>query len=369
MLFFYLPVATTAPLSRRPVLVPILFYTCLGMFVLEAIPPVLDLMDAYLVFRPMNPTLLSSVGSTFLHGGFFHLIFNMLYLYIFGAAVETRLGWWRFLILYFGTALAGDMLFAALTPVELAHIGSIGASGAVYGVLAAYLLFFWDTKVRFIYFLWIFLYIKRGTAEISATLVIGFYALANLASLLLAGTESPVNYAAHMGGFAAGLGLALLLSRGLPVDEDAEERRKTRHERKEKRKRRESQPTRLHGPEVAVLEALAARRHADALQAYEKLSGLGGLDFLSTRVLLEVGGIYESRDNCPAALAVYKVAANRLEDTRHAPEAVFRMIVLYGERMDDVRHARALCDKFFTAFPVHPVGETVHAWIKAHPET
>jgi len=220
--FFFLPVATTALLSRRPWTVYSLVGLCLAFLLIEFYPPALHWMDVHLVFRPSDANVVASLGSSFMHAGLFHLTANMLVFYLFGAAVECRLGWWRFLVLYFVAAMSGDLLYTLLCPEYLSHVGSVGASGAIYGVLAAYLVSFRHTKVRALYLVFLLFYLRAGVAEISAAVVIVGYALLDLLWMLLSGMSSEINYAAHLGGFIAGLGLAFILLRTLPRTEEDE---------------------------------------------------------------------------------------------------------------------------------------------------
>ena len=150
------------------------------------------------------------VTAMFAHGGFLHLGSNMLYLWVFGDNVEDALGHVTFLVFYM---LVG--IFAGLTHVFVnagSTIPSIGASGAIAGVLAAYLVLFPHALVRTLVFLGPIVVWPR----ISAVLLIGFWFLMQVASGLASldvTTEqtSGVAFWAHIGGFVAGLVLALIL--------------------------------------------------------------------------------------------------------------------------------------------------------------
>jgi membrane associated rhomboid family serine protease len=144
---------------------------------------------------PVRFTLFSSM---FLHGGFLHLIGNMLYLWIFGNNIEDTLGHFRFLLFYLLCGLA-----AALTQV-LASPGStvpmIGASGAVAGVLGAYILLFPGARVLTMLFIIIFIKFVR----LPALIVLGFWFFLQLLGVM-GGAITNVAFFAHIGGFVVGL--------------------------------------------------------------------------------------------------------------------------------------------------------------------
>jgi membrane associated rhomboid family serine protease len=143
----------------------------------------------------------------FLHANWLHVGGNMLYLWIFGNNVEDRLGAVRFLLFYLAAGLA-----AALGQGMLAPGPMVGASGAIAGVLAAYLLMFPGARVSTLIFLGLFITI----IQLPALLVIGFWIVeqlvAGLGALRMSGhAAGGVAYFAHIIGFAAGIPLLFLL--------------------------------------------------------------------------------------------------------------------------------------------------------------
>ncbi len=147
------------------------------------------------------------VTSMFLHGGFLHLGGNMLYLWIFGNNVEDAFGHLRYLMFYLICGAAAALAQGFADP----HSGvpMLGASGAISGVLAAYLLIFPRARVTVIIPLGILLY----PMKISALYVIGFWFAMQLLSLAFTGSGEPgVAFLAHVGGFGAGLALTPILS-------------------------------------------------------------------------------------------------------------------------------------------------------------
>ena len=155
---------------------------------------------------PLYGTILTSM---FVHGGLAHLIGNMLYLWIFGDNVEDRLGRFRFLLFYLLSGVGAAATQILSDPNS--KIPMIGASGAISGVLGAYLLLYPHARVvTLVFFGWFVRLI-----EIRALFVLGFWILVQLASGLLTwGAQvGGVAWFAHIGGFVAGLVMVIPLRR------------------------------------------------------------------------------------------------------------------------------------------------------------
>jgi len=151
--------------------------------------------------QPINPTI-TIFSSMFMHGGVLHIAGNMLYLWIFGNNIEDKLGHLRFVFFYFSCGIISAYTNAMADPHSL--IPMIGASGAISGVLGAYLLLFPRAMVHTLIFLGFFVTVVR----IPALVVIGFWAFIQFINGLI-GTgvarEGGVAWFAHIGGFIAGL--------------------------------------------------------------------------------------------------------------------------------------------------------------------
>jgi rhomboid family protein len=154
---------------------------------------------------PAAATLFTSM---FLHGGFLHIAGNMLYLWIFGNNVEDSMGRVRFILFY---ALCGCIAaYAHALANRDSTTPMIGASGAVSGVLGAYLLLF--PRARVVTLVFFGFYVR--TVEIPAMIVLGFwFALQFLNALLESSARGGVAWYAHVGGFAAGMLLIGLFKR------------------------------------------------------------------------------------------------------------------------------------------------------------
>ena len=176
--------------------------------------------------KPRKDVYASVLASMFLHGGWLHLLLNMLYLWIFGNNVEDRFGHLGFLGFYL---LSGGLATAAFVVGNMGEtMALVGASGAIAGVLGAYLVLFPRARVYasvpFLFFLVI---------PLPAALVLVLWFVGQLGALRagdLAGTG--VAYLAHVGGFVAGAGLTLILGvRGTPPPRPASSRRRRRRRR------------------------------------------------------------------------------------------------------------------------------------------
>jgi membrane associated rhomboid family serine protease len=154
-------------------------------------------------YRPGSPEVADLVTSMFLHGGWLHLLGNMLFLWIFGNNVEHRMGRLAYVVAYVGTGVVATLSFAWLAGDS--QIPMIGASGAISGVLGLYFVAFPRNKVKVFVFLFPILF---DVILVSSRLVLGFYVVIDNLLPLFLGAESGVAYGAHLGGFAGGAGLA-----------------------------------------------------------------------------------------------------------------------------------------------------------------
>ena len=146
------------------------------------------------------PTWTTAFTSMFLHGGWMHLLGNMLFLWIFGNNIEDAMGKKRFIIFYLLCGLAA--LLANALPDPHSTIPMIGASGAISGVLGAYLILFPNARVLVAIPLGIFIH----TTRLPASWVLGFWFVFQIISSMLAsGQQGGVAWAAHVGGFVAGM--------------------------------------------------------------------------------------------------------------------------------------------------------------------
>jgi membrane associated rhomboid family serine protease len=168
-------------------------------------------------YQTPNPVWLTIFTSMFMHAGWLHIGGNMLFLYIFGDNVEDRMGHLGYFIFYLFCGIVAALAQTFVDPTST--IPSLGASGAIAGVLAAYAVFFPGARVRTLIFLGIFITIT----SISAIILIGvWFALQFFSGVAALSSDSQqamggIAYFAHVGGFVAGLVIALLLRPLLPA--------------------------------------------------------------------------------------------------------------------------------------------------------
>lgn len=153
------------------------------------------------------------VTHLFVHGGWLHVIGNLLYLWIFGDNVEDRLGSFTYLLFYLACGIAAAIGQALIAPAAM-----VGASGAVAGVLGAYLLLIPRARVRTLVFLGIFITVVTLPAVVVIGLWLVVQVLSGLAELRMEhrATEQ-VAYFAHLTGFIAGMVLVVFLSARRPA--------------------------------------------------------------------------------------------------------------------------------------------------------
>ena len=159
---------------------------------------------ALLTFRDVQPIhpVLTLFTSMFMHGSILHLASNMLYLWIFGNNIEDKLGYVKFIIFYILCGVAAAYSHALTNPSSTTPM--IGASGAVSGILGAYLLLFPRARVHTLIFLGFFIQVVR----LPAVIVIGFWIVIQfLNGMVSAGSASQggVAWFAHIGGFLVGI--------------------------------------------------------------------------------------------------------------------------------------------------------------------
>ncbi len=181
-----------------------------AVFSLGLIPAVLFGTEQLPPELVVVPPVLTVFTSMFLHGGWMHLIGNMLYLWIFGNNVEDSMGHARFFAFYFLSGVAAAMAQALSAPGST--VPMIGASGAISGVLGAYLMLYPRARVLVGIPLGFFLY----TVRVPAIVVLGFWFVLQVFNSAMAaggGEEGGVAWGAHIGGFIAGMVLIPFFTR------------------------------------------------------------------------------------------------------------------------------------------------------------
>ncbi len=208
-----IPLSDDNPARTRPVVTILIIVACVAIFLWEESlgDGVRQRNRAAGALTPANarfthpgesqfsfgvPAWLTIVTSMFLHAGWMHIIGNMLYLWIFGNNIEDAMGHGKFTLFYFVCGIAAGLTMILVDPN--AHTPVVGASGAISGVLAAYMLLYPRARVRvllFVYPVWI-----------RAVWVVGvWFVLQLLNAAATPASEPGTAWWAHVGGFAAGL--------------------------------------------------------------------------------------------------------------------------------------------------------------------
>jgi membrane associated rhomboid family serine protease len=204
-----IPLRDYNPTRRRSLLTWGLIAANILIYLFIAQSPVMD--EAVIHRYALVPAEISAgrhldtlITSLFLHASLLHVGGNMLFLWIFGNNVEDALGEIKFLLLYLAAGIGGSLLQVFVSPTSTVPL--LGASGAISGILAAYVLYFPRARV-------LTLILPFFIFTLSAWIFIGYWIGLQLlqAYLNLGVTGGGVAFFAHVGGFATGLILALLL--------------------------------------------------------------------------------------------------------------------------------------------------------------
>ncbi len=316
----------------------------------------------------------------FAHGGISHLLGNMLFLWVFGPHAEDALGRGRFILLYFSAGFASAALHVLasmlLYPSDLA-VGLVGASGAIMGVVALFVLRFHGVRVRF--FIW---FILPYVFSVRALWVGIAYLVVDLGGALMgvAGWGvGDVAHWAHVGGFLAGAIWAWALR--LP-EEGTHEIRHTearklvaagawRSAAKLLEERIDARPgdAELHGEAAACYEQihdgrehaishwnehlrllLLARRYDEAIQGFRELTERYRPRDFDPALLIRIGAAAEARSADDLALAAWMAVAQAHPDSAQAPTAALRAArLLQRKGRDDA--ARQLLEHITEVWP------------------
>ncbi len=215
-----IPLRDDNPSSSRPVINYLLILSCVLIFIhmlslgtlarIERFTFSYGAIPAQLTGHAGNtgPAYATVVTSMFLHGGWVHLLGNMLYLWIFGDNVEDLMGHGGYLIFYLLVGIIATVSHVFVNPDSTAPL--IGASGAIAGVLGAYLVLFPRARILSLVPLGIFFWTVKVPALFFLPLWFVMQFLTGLASI---GHEVPVAWVAHIGGFIAGLILVFVFAR------------------------------------------------------------------------------------------------------------------------------------------------------------
>jgi membrane associated rhomboid family serine protease len=192
-----IPYSTEVLIKKWPISNLVIIGICVVVFVLLLAGCIPEGVLSVMILTGWNP--MGLVGYQFLHAGLLHLVFNMLYLWVFGNAVCQTVGNVAYAVLFLVTGV-----LAGAAHILLAGAPAIGASGAINGIIGFYLVVYPVNRVNCFY--WFF---RFGTFDIAGFWLILFWFLADACSAFM-GVNAGIAYWAHVGGFASGFALGVL---------------------------------------------------------------------------------------------------------------------------------------------------------------
>lgn len=216
--FYFYPLGLDRKRTRLPVLTNLLMTVMLVAFAWVQYFPWWGPVSPYdLIYYPGNGMPLTAVSAIFLHGGWMHLLGNLLYLHVFGPPLEDRLGRVKFLAYFLVMGVAGNLVHGFTAALDLLGQGSsavMGASGSIAGLLAFSLVRFYNARVNVAW--WILAPLagqnRAGKTPVPIGAAVAFWLLLQIIqALLVSETGANISFGAHFGGFAMGLILALVM--------------------------------------------------------------------------------------------------------------------------------------------------------------
>jgi len=195
----FIPYRVDVPIRRLPIANFVLLALLLGCYLVER-GQIRDNIDSLVPFVLAKGNPLGLIGYIFIHGGVLHLAGNMLFLWVFGNAVCVKVGNWAYAFIFLALGAV-----AGIAHLSLNGGPAIGASGAINGIVGMFLVWFPTNHIS-LFYVW---FIRMGTFRIRSYWLILLWLVFDVLGALLG--WSGVAYWAHVGGFAAGFGLAVLL--------------------------------------------------------------------------------------------------------------------------------------------------------------
>ncbi|MCL6519975.1 MAG: rhomboid family intramembrane serine protease [Armatimonadetes bacterium] len=343
-----------------------------------------DVLETY-GFALFTSPLINTIASAFLHANILHLVGNMFFLWLFGPSVEERLGIKRYLLLYFTTGFAGEILQGIM---ELFFYGTvrptIGASGCILGVAGAYLyLFPWSKVCVFNCFpsRWCGEWEKdswHGVWEVDAIWVIGLYILIDFAGGLfygVAGIGGSVANFAHVGGGMAGIFLCWLFRAKRDTEELSEAKAVEADTRDLENMplyaleimlqeevgdpeliRAAIKPAIKQGRRDIIDSAMAQAGHSlidedPLIVAYYLLEFGGNANIYKPAHLLHLAGLLKDLGNPDWAIKIYRLVANTWANEPEAETALYRCVLCLGNTYKDADGAKEAIRELVSRFP------------------
>jgi len=338
-----------------------------------------------LVYYPGEGSPLTVVSAVFLHGGWMHLLGNLLYFHVFGPPLEDRLGHPRFLIYFLVMGVCGNLVHGAFAVLDLLGQGStavMGASGAIAGLLSFALVRFHDAKVEVAW--WILAPLgghnRAGRTPVPLFAAVGFWLLLQVVQALLVGeTGANVSFGAHFGGFAMGLILAVVMGEWRAGKSEAIAARAARYFRDGQYHAAAGEwseyLTRQPDDLEAVLSLARAQklcrvegesldnfrrvfhslldqgRASEALDVFDEAGRGRSGNWLAPGDLAKVAFYKEKKLDDEGALKAYQLLYETYPDHPQGQRALVRVIVLYHGKVADPVEARRWLQRAWHGLP------------------
>jgi membrane associated rhomboid family serine protease len=295
-------------------------------------------------YRTGSGFSLNLITSAFVHGGWLHLIGNMLFLWLAGSALEDRYGRFRFALFYLIGAIAATYSYEATAGDGILLVG---ASGAVSACMGAFLLHFYKTKIRF----WYLLMYRTGTFQWPAWFALPLWLAEQFLWVSLdsaSGERTGVAYAAHIGGFAVGFVAGFIMSKVFPGDaaDDEVEYAPSSNDPAPRPSGRLSSG-RLSSRDVGEADAAVEERYTKCMDAITKRDA-GSVRTLSSRVIIDLARLRDDR----RVLVVYDAIAAAFTKVPLTVQA-FAAAADAADRASNVTKYIAIAD---TMIAEHPFG-------------
>lgn len=378
--FYFFPLGLDRPRRRLPLLTALLTGVMLVAFLWLRYAPGLGPVHPWrLVFFPGYGWPWTVVTALFLHASWFHLLGNLLYLGVFGPPLEDRLGRFRFLVYFLMIGVGGNLAHGAVASAGLfgqAGLGVLGASGALAGLLAFSLVRFYGARVAIGW--WVFAPLAGQNRAGKTMVPVGVAALLWLGlqvvqAVTATETGATTSFGAHLGGFAMGLFLALVLGHLGPARIEAARARAEEYFRRGELHAavggwseylelcpadEEARLVQAH-LQIAtgqwtpaaetfrdVFRARVAAGDADgALQVYREADRAGGLRLLDPADLARAAYYFEKRGDDVAALDAYRNLYFTHPDHPEGHRALVRVIVLHHGKVPHRGEARRFLEE------------------------
>ncbi len=352
--FYFYPLGLDCRLDRRPVLTWLLMALMTVAFIwMKYFPDLLSLDPWNLVFFPGDGAPWTVTTSIFMHTGWFHLLGNLLYFYVFGPPLEDRLGPWKFGLYFLLLGNFGNLVHGVISALDLlgqGGLGVMGASGAIAGMLSFSLVRFYDSRVEVAW--WVFAPLagqnKAGKSLVPLVAAVVLWLLLQIVQAAVAGeTGTRISFGAHFGGFALGLIMALALG----------ELKAGRAEAARSRAHRYFKAGHFHAAAGAWSEFLiqVPDDFEARLELARSLKVSGQVDEAATlfrrgfRNLLAAGRVDE-------ALAVYDEATRSELDLKLTPDDLGK-VAIFKEKQLDYSGALDAYRRLYETYPQHPQGQ------------